>query len=126
MINTSGLILGTSASIKCLLDYKIKKKVSSMGYSRLNASRLTVTLPVFLPRKITSVENPNTSNLNHKHGSPQYVSGIVAPEFDTVDLLFLMVVDQLNSVHAFIQMGFVVEWIIYCNIAIPPYKIQMC
>lgn len=54
-------------------------------------------MAVLFTRVVTSVENPDTSNINHEHGSAQNMTSSVAPKANTIHFKCLVEVNDLET-----------------------------
>ena len=55
--------------------------------------------------------------LDHKHGGPEDVAGVVAPELDPRHLLHLVEVNGLDLIHALLQVRLCVQHVICRDVA---------
>ncbi|OIT00655.1 cleavage and polyadenylation specificity factor subunit 3-i, partial [Nicotiana attenuata] len=54
-------------------------------------------MPVFFTGVVSCIENSNTSNINHKHGSTKDMTGSITPKANAIYFHSLMEVDNLQN-----------------------------
>lgn len=85
LTNVSGLVgLDT---IRGLNDADIRGKLRSFSSTKV---------AILLPGVITSVQNPDTSNINHEHCSAQDMASSIAPEAYSIHFYCLVEIDDLK------------------------------
>jgi len=66
-------------------------------------------MPILLAGKVAGVQDLDASNLDHEHGSPQYMTGIICAKPNAHNVALLVEIDCLDLFHGGLQISLRVE-----------------